>query len=226
VSPVWLGIGALALGIAAYGLAVPSGGSGFVAAWLAGLLLGRTTRDKLDDVSAFSETLGTALTMASFMLFGAVILGPTLSSITWQVVLYAALSLTVIRMIPVALSMIGSGLQPPSVLFLGWFGPRGLASIVLAGLVVESSGIPGADVIVTVVTITVGISVFAHGATSWIGSQSYANWWEQHEAEAPETMTTTDITDVRAPHRFRDPGMPETASADSPATDPPPQGDA
>jgi NhaP-type Na+/H+ or K+/H+ antiporter len=129
-------------------------------------------------------------------------------------------------MIPVALSMIGSGLQPPSVLFLGWFGPRGLASIVLAGLVVESSGIPGADVIVTVVTITVGISVFAHGATSWIGSQSYANWWEQHEAEAPETMTTTDITDVRAPHRFRDPGMPETASADSPATDPPPQGDA
>lgn len=207
VSPVWLGIGALALGIAAYSLAVPLGGSGFIAAWLAGLLLGRTTRNKLDDVSAFSETLGTALTMTSFMLFGAIILGPTLSNITWQIVLYAALSLTVIRMIPVALSMIGSGLQPVSVLFLGWFGPRGLASIVLAGLVVESSGIPGTDVIVTAVAITVGISVFAHGATSWIGSQSYSSWWEQHEAEAPEVMEAADVTDVNAPHRFRDPGM-------------------
>jgi NhaP-type Na+/H+ or K+/H+ antiporter len=162
--------------------------------------------------------------MTSFMLFGAVILGPALSSITWQVVVYAALSLTMIRMIPVALSMIGSGLQPPSVLFLGWFGPRGLASIVLAGLVVESSGIPGAELIVTVVTITVGISAFAHGATSWIGSQSYADWWEHHEAEAPEAMTTTDTTDVNAPHRFRDPGMPEDASSESTAADSPPQG--
>jgi len=207
ISPVWLGIGALGIGIAAYGLAVPLGGSGFIAAWLAGLLLGRTTRDKLSTVGEFSETLGTVLTMTSFTLFGAVILGPALSSITWQVVVYAALSLTVIRMVPVALSMIGSGLQPPSVLFLGWFGPRGLASIVLAGLVVESSGLPGAELIVTVVTITVGISVLAHGATSWIGSQSYANWWKQHEAEALEAMTTTDTTDVNAPHRFRDPGM-------------------
>jgi len=207
ISPVWLGIGALGIGIAAYGLAVPLGGSGFIAAWLAGLLLGRTTRDKLSTVGEFSETLGTVLTMTSFTLFGAVILGPALSSITWQVVVYAALSLTVIRMVPVALSMIGSGLQPPSVLFLGWFGPRGLASIVLAGLVVESSGLPGAELIVTVVTITVGISVLAHGATSWIGSQSYANWWKQHEAEALEAMTNTDTTDVNAPHRFRDPGM-------------------
>ena len=109
-------------------------------------------------------------------------------------------------MIPVALAMIRSRLQPVSVVFLGWFGPRGLASIVLGGFVVESSGIPGADVIVTVVTITVGISVFAHGATSWIGSQSYANWWEQHEAEAPQAMTTTEAADVSAPHRFRDAG--------------------
>jgi NhaP-type Na+/H+ or K+/H+ antiporter len=223
VSPVWLGIGALGIGIAAYGLAVPLGGSGFIAAWLAGLLLGRTTRDKLSNVGAFSETLGTVLTMTSFMLFGAVILGPALSSITWQIVLYAVLSLTVIRMIPVALAMIGSGLQSASVLFLGWFGPRGLASIVLAGLVVESSGLPGADVIVAVVAITVGISVFAHGATSWIGSQSYSNWWEQHEAEAPEAMTTTDTTDVSAPHRFRDPGMSDQGLDVPRATESPPE---
>lgn len=218
VSPVWLGIGALGLAVTAYGLAVPLGGSGFIAAWLAGLFLGRTTRDKLNDVSAFSETLGTTLTMASFMIFGAAILGPSLSNISWQVVLYAALSLTVIRMIPVALAMIGSRLQPASVLFLGWFGPRGLASIVLAGLVVESSEIPGAEVIVTVVTITVGISVFAHGATAWIGSQSYADWWDKHESGAPEAITSVDTTGVSAPHRFRDPGMAENVSGDLPAT--------
>lgn len=219
VSPVWLGIGALGLAVTAYGLAVPLGGSGFIAAWLAGLLLGRTTRDNLNDVAAFSETLGTTLTMASFMIFGAAILGPSLSNMSWQVVLYAALSLTVIRMVPVALAMVGSRLQPVSVLFLGWFGPRGLASIVLAGLVVESSEIPGAEVIVTVVTVTVGISVFAHGATSWIGSQSYAAWWDKHQAGAPEAITTIDTTDVSVPHRFRDPGMPEDASGESSSTD-------
>ena len=209
VSPVWLGLGSLAIGIAAYGLAVPLGGSGFIAAWLAGLVLGRTTRDELEDVNAFSETLGTALTMTSFMVFGAVILGPILSGITWKVILYALLSLTLIRMLSVANAMLGSGLQPVSVLFLGWFGPRGLASIVLAGVVVESSGIAGADVIVTVTAITVGISVFAHGMTSWIGSQAYGDWWEQHSAGGPSVMEADDGSDVSAPHRFRAPGMEE-----------------
>ena len=154
-----LQIGALAIGAAAYGLAVPLGASGFIAAWLAGLLIGRTTRDKLDDVAAFSETLGTALTMISFTVFGAVLLGPAIEDITWQVIAYGALSLTVIRMIPVALAMIGSGLQAPSVLFVGWFGPRGLASIVLTGVVIESTNLPGTETIVTVAMVTVGIDV-------------------------------------------------------------------
>jgi NhaP-type Na+/H+ or K+/H+ antiporter len=212
---VWLQIGALSVGVAAYGLAVPLGASGFIAAWLAGLMLGRATRDKLDDVNAFSETLGSGLTMTSFMIFGAVLLGPAVDQITWEVVLYAVLSLAVIRMIAVALAMVGSDLQPRSVLFLGWFGPRGLASIVLTGVVVEGSALPGADLIVTVAMVTVGISVFAHGATSWIGSQSYGNWWTRHEAETPKAREGKTLPHVNTPHRFRAPGLP-TDTVDSP----------
>jgi NhaP-type Na+/H+ or K+/H+ antiporter len=203
VSSLWLQIGTLALGVAAYGLAVLWDGSGFIAVWIAGLLVGRTTRGKLEEVSGFSETLGAALTTTSFFVFGTVILGNALGDLTWQIAVYAVLSLTVIRMIPVALAMIGSGLNRVSVLYLGWFGPRGLASIIFAGLVVESTEIPHASLIVTVAMVTVGFSVYAHGATSWIGSQSYANWWEQHEAVTHEPAERRTVPHVSIPQRFR-----------------------
>jgi NhaP-type Na+/H+ or K+/H+ antiporter len=113
-------------------------------------------------------------------------------------------------MVPVALAMIGSGLNRVSVLYLGWFGPRGLASIIFAGLVVESSDLPNGSLIVTVAMITVGISVYAHGATSWIGSDSYANWWERHQAATSETTEEQSDVDVNLPQRFRAAGMPES----------------
>jgi NhaP-type Na+/H+ or K+/H+ antiporter len=203
VSPLWLQIGTLSLAAAAYSLAVMWGGSGFIAVWLAGLVLGRTTRGKLEEVSGFSETLGSALTMTSFLVFGAFILGTVLGDLTWQIAVYAVLSLTAIRMIPVALAMIGSGLNRVSVLYLGWFGPRGLASIIFAGLVVEGSEIPHASLIVTVAMVTVGVSVYAHGATSWIGSESYANWWERHEAITHEPAEKRTVPHVSVPQRFR-----------------------
>jgi NhaP-type Na+/H+ or K+/H+ antiporter len=213
VSPLWLQIGTLSLAAAAYSLAVMWGGSGFIAVWLAGLVLGRTTRGKLEEVSGFSETLGSALTMTSFLVFGAFILGTVLGDLTWQIAVYAVLSLTVIRMIPVALAMIGSGLNRVSVLYLGWFGPRGLASIIFAGLIVEGSEIPHASLIVTVAMVTVGVSVYAHGATSWIGSESYANWWERHEAITHEPAEKRTVPHVSVPQRSRAVGM---ARADDP----------
>jgi NhaP-type Na+/H+ or K+/H+ antiporter len=88
-------------------------------------------------------------------------------------------------MLPVAIGMIGSGLGRPSVLFLGWFGPRGLASIIFAGIVIEDSDLPGIATILAVVMITVGLSVFAHGATSWFGSESYADWYLANEEADP-----------------------------------------
>ncbi len=215
VASLWVQIGAAALGVAAYGLAVFLDGSGFIAVWLTGLLLGRITRKELEEVSGFSETLGSALTMISFLVFGTVILGTVLADLTWQIAVYAVLSLTVIRMIPVALGMIGSNLNRVSVLYLGWFGPRGLASIIFAGLVVEGSEIPHASLIVTVAMVTVGVSVYAHGATSWVGSESYADWWERHEAVTRKPAEQRSVPDVNVPQRFRAAGMSE--SGDPPA---------
>jgi NhaP-type Na+/H+ or K+/H+ antiporter len=100
-----------------------------------------------------------------------------LGNITWQVVVMVVLALTVARMIPVAVSMIGTGLTLPSVLYMGWFGPRGLATVVYGALVVTESQLPGIETITTVAMVTVGVSVFAHGMTAYAGSQKYADWY-------------------------------------------------
>lgn len=213
ISPMWLQVGALALAAAAYGLAVPLASSGFIAAWLTGLVLGITTRDELEGFNGFAETLGSTLTMISFMLFGAVLLGPALGRLTWQIALAAILSLTLVRMVPVALALIGSSLRPPSVLFLGWFGPRGLATIILAGVVVEDAAIPGAETIVTVAMITVGLSVFAHGMTAWHGSESYADWVSRTPAAAVHPQAGETTPDLNVPERFQSPGMPPSESS-------------
>jgi NhaP-type Na+/H+ or K+/H+ antiporter len=193
ISHTWLQIGALALAVAAYGLAVPLGGSGFIAAWLTGLTLGAATRGKVDELSDFSESLGSVLTMASFFVFGAILLGPALGSLTWQIAVYAILTLAVLRGVAVAASMIGSDLRPATVLFMGWFGPRGLASIIFAGLVVEDAVLPGSNLIVTLTMVTVGLSIYAHGTTSWFGSESYGRWHQrQQEDEQPSDHPAGD----------------------------------
>ena len=192
ISAMWIQIGGLALAAAAYGLAVPLDGSGFIAAWLTGLTLGVLTRGHVDELAEFSETLGSALTALSFLVFGALLLGPAVGDLTWQVGLYAVLSLTLIRLVPVAIAMIGSGLGRPSVFYLGWFGPRGLASIIFAGIVVQDAELPGTPTIITVVMVTVGLSVFAHGATSWFGSESYGDWYHKTERADPDIPEATE----------------------------------
>ena len=193
ISSMWTQVAALGLAGVAYGLAVPLHGSGFIAAWLTGLVLGAVTRNKLDDdVSEFSETLGSVLTLVSFLVFGAVLLGPALDGLTWQIALYAVLSLAVVRMVSVGASMFGSRLSRPSVLYLGWFGPRGLASIIFAGIVIEDALLPGSDTITDVVMITVALSVYAHGATSWNGSERYADWYHREESADPDIPEAAD----------------------------------
>ena len=123
---------------------------------------------------------GDVLNGVTFVLFGAVLLGPALSELSWQIALYAVLSLTVVRMIPVALAMLGSHARPPTVGFLGWFGPRGLASIVFAVIVVDESRLPHEHLIVLAIYITVGLSVLAHGLTAAPLAARYARWYERH----------------------------------------------
>ena len=98
--------------------------------------------------SRFNEELGNLLDAVTFVAFGAILLGPALGHVTWSVALYAVLSLTVVRMVPVAIALIGSGAGWPTRAFVGWFGPRGLASIVFAVLVVEEADLPQTSTIV------------------------------------------------------------------------------
>jgi NhaP-type Na+/H+ or K+/H+ antiporter len=95
---------------------------------------------------------------------------------------YALLSLTLVRFLPVAIAMIGSRARPPTLAFLGWFGPRGLASIVFAIIVVDEYELPHADTITLVIYLTVGLSVLLHGLTAAPLAGAYARWYE---GEAP-----------------------------------------
>jgi len=178
VDPAWLQVVPLAGAGLAFGFAEAIGGSGFIAAFVGGGVFGGLRRGRGGEVSYLLEQAGAVLAAVTFVVFGAVLLGPALGDVTWQIALYAVLSLTVVRMLPVAVSLIGTGARRPTVAFLGWFGPRGAATIVFALLVVEEGGLPGDAILLTTVFLAVALSVFAHGATAAPLAERYADWLE------------------------------------------------
>jgi sodium/hydrogen antiporter len=176
----------LALAIIAWALADTVGGNGFIAAFVGGLVVGPTVERVGERLIRFTEAEGQLLNLSVFFIFGVFAAG-LVTSLSWEIVLYALLSLTVIRMLPVALSLLGTGLRGVSVLFAGWFGPRGLASIVLGLVVVEEAPLlPGRHEIELVVTLTVLLSVLLHGVTSAPLSAVYARRVEGMAADVPE----------------------------------------
>ncbi len=174
MSPAFQGLASLGLALLAFAGAESIGGNGFIAAFCAGLTLGNTLRSACERLYEFAEAEGQLLTLLIFMIFGAAMVPDALAHINGRMVLYAALSLTVIRMLPVALSLLGAKLRKESVLFLGWFGPRGLASILFGLLVVEASVLEVRHEILAVVMVTVLMSVIAHGLTAVPGASWYA----------------------------------------------------
>lgn len=177
----WSSIAVIAIASIAFIVADQGGGSGFIATFVAGLAYGTTTRHKIKANELLAADLGLVLVQISFLFFGALILAPALDHLTWQVALMAVIALTVARMIPVAVSMIGLRFSWPTLLYMGWFGPRGLATIVFAALVVTGTELSGIQTITTVAAATVGLSVLAHGLTSYAGSQKYADWYEAQD---------------------------------------------
>jgi NhaP-type Na+/H+ or K+/H+ antiporter len=113
------------------------------------------------------------------------------------VVLYALLSLTLIRMVPVALAMLGSGARRPTVAFLGWFGPRGLASIVFAVILVEEADFANESVLLTTIFLTIGLSVLLHGLTAAPLARRYAAWFAAHPHEPAPTFESAPAPDQR-----------------------------
>ena len=128
----------LAGALLGYGLAEAIGGSGFIAAFVGGMAFGGPRRHRGGEVSYLIEQTGAVLAAVTFVVFGAILLGPALRDLTWEIALYAVLSLTLVRMVPVSLSRCSARrARRPTVGFLGWFGPRGAASIVFALLLLE-----------------------------------------------------------------------------------------
>ena len=160
------GIGILSLAIFVYVLAELVGGNGFIAAFVGGMVFGHALRHPCTFLFKFMETEGQLLMLVTFLVFGATLLPEGIANVSPSIVLYAVLSLTVIRMVPIAISLLGSGLSFPSHLFLGWFGPRGLASILFVLLILEESDVPHREEILSITVITVALSALLHGISA------------------------------------------------------------
>ncbi|MFN8160431.1 MAG: cation:proton antiporter [Solirubrobacterales bacterium] len=187
----------------AYGTASALGGSGFIAAFVGGIAFRSALGRDPEEVNRLTEELGGVLNGVTFVIFGAILLGPALGEASWRLVAYAVLSLTVVRMAPVAAAMLGSGARRPTVGFLGWFGPRGLASIVFAVILVEESRLPHEHLLVTVTYLTVGLSVLAHGLSAAPLAARYASWFARRPRReaAPMESEPVAVTRARGPSR-------------------------
>ena len=159
------GIAVLALAVAAYATSVALEGNGFIAAFCGGLAFGAVAGPRGQAELVFIEQASGLVSLLVWLAFGAIALPIVAHRLDLTVIGYAVLSLTVVRMLPVALSLLGSGLDRASVLFVAWFGPRGLASLVFGLLALEELG-AGADEAITVIAVTVLLSVLAHGITA------------------------------------------------------------
>jgi NhaP-type Na+/H+ or K+/H+ antiporter len=188
VTDHWLQVVPVATAGLAYGIALPLGGSGFIAAFVAGLVFGAVRRTVGGEVAYLLDETANLFAAVTFVVFGAALLGPELGNVTWAIGAYAVLSLTVARMLPVAAAMLGSDARPPTVAYLGWFGPRGLASIVFAVTVLEGSSLDHIGVILTTAYATVGLSVFAHGLTARPLTNRYAAWYARARRATMESV--------------------------------------
>ena len=165
ITEEWLGIPAIATAAACFAAAQALGGSGFIACFTGGLVVSWLNPPRRHDLLGGVEIAGETLALLTWAVFGAVIVAPLLARFSWLAVLYAVLSLTLIRMLPVWLCLTGTGMTAASKLFIGWFGPRGLASVVFAIIVLQEK-LPGNDLLMTVTGYTVLLSILAHGLSA------------------------------------------------------------
>jgi NhaP-type Na+/H+ or K+/H+ antiporter len=166
VTETWVQLPIPALAVASFGLAQWIGGSGFIACFVGGMLFGKlVSKQHKHTLLLGAEGTGDTLALITWVVFGAVVVGRSIDSLTWQVVLYAVLSLTLVRMLPVFLVLSGLNMRTDEKLFMGWFGPRGLASIVFAVIVLKDH-LPGGEIISLTVVCTIVLSIILHGLSA------------------------------------------------------------
>lgn len=168
-------LSALPIAILAFAFAEMVGGNGFISAFVAGLglTIGISSDHVRHQIQEFGETVGTQLIMVVFLIFGLVMVPAAVEYWGWPELIYALASLTVIRMIPVAIAMIGSGFDWRTVAFIGWFGPRGIASVLYLLMALAAIGFTGFEQVMSVIVLTVMISVYAHGISALPLSHRY-----------------------------------------------------
>ena len=187
VAHVWAPVVPLVIVGLAYGLATMLHGSGLIATFVAGLAFGTILSGAEEEATEVAETLGSAMSAFTFLIFGAGVVPVTMGELTWGPLFFAVLALTVVRVLPVALAMVGLGARLPTVAFLAWFGPRGLASIVFAVLILQAGPIPNLELILTTISLTIVISVYAHGITAIPLTDRYVAWAAAHPRHALHT---------------------------------------
>ena len=190
-SEEFAGPAVLMLAILAYVGALLVGANGFVAAFIGGIAFGACAgRGGPQEVYYVEQTCGLS-SMVAWLLFGALAVPTLAGSVSGPMILYAVLSLTIIRMLPVALGLLGSHLDGMTVAFIGWFGPRGLASVVFALITLEElEGARGpVNTVVGTICLTVLLSVLAHGLTA----RPLAGRYGANRTDQPSTNETEPI---------------------------------
>ena len=165
LNEIWLQLPVVALSVACFSVAQTLHGSGYVAAFVGGLLFGSYPTSVKHQLLLASESTSETLALLTWVVFGSAVVGQSLGYFSWQVMVYGLLSLTLVRMLPMFVSLAGSGESTTSKLFLGWFGPRGLASIVFA-VIVLNNDVAGGGLLAMTVVFTVTLSIFVHGLTA------------------------------------------------------------
>jgi NhaP-type Na+/H+ or K+/H+ antiporter len=165
VSKTWVSIPIAALALTCFTTAQAVGGSGFIASFIGGLVFGAIAKQHTHELLHAAEGTARVMTLLTWVVFGVAVVSTTVHQFSWNVVLYAVLALTVLRIVPVVLSLTGSGIRMQSKLFIGWFGPRGLASVVFI-IIVIGEKLPGQHTLALTVVCTVVLSILAHGLTA------------------------------------------------------------
>lgn len=162
ITESWQQLPVIAISLVCFAVAQMSGGSGFIASFTGGLLFGAMAKQHRHELLSAAEGIGDTLSLVTWMSFGAAVVGRVITMFNWSVLLYSVLSLTVVRMLPVYLSLLGTGQKPVDRLFLGWFGPRGLATLVFTVIVLDHQ-LPSGHEMALTAACTVILSILAHG---------------------------------------------------------------
>jgi len=186
------GVATLSLAILAYIISELIGGNGFIAAFIAGMTLGNTLKANPTFLLEFMESEGSLLMLLTFLVYGATLLPEGLALFKPEYLVFALLSLTVIRMLPIAISLLGSGIRAPTYLFLGWFGPRGLASILFLLLIIEEENIAHREELFAITILTVGLSIILHGVSAAPLSERYGGYL----ARRPKSIEYNVVSDI------------------------------